>query len=137
MSRFVLRCRTATWLSLPKRPGVYQVMPEYAVRRIGMRLGNALISADPDVRHPTATGTRIQITQFASAQGGALATKLPAITRASCTSKTLAWSRTVISLPCGQFLVGRRRSQQVPAQPGRARRWLSRAVAVMRRSGCR
>jgi hypothetical protein len=39
-------------------------------------------SADPGVRHPTATSTRIQITQF-------------------------------------------------------ARRWLSRAVAVMRRSGCR
>ena len=42
-----------------------------------MRPRNALKSADPDVRHPTATGTRIQITQFASAQGGALATKLP------------------------------------------------------------
>jgi hypothetical protein len=67
-------------------------------------------SSAPDVRHPTATSTRIQVTQFASAQGGALATKLPAITRASCTSTTLAWPRTVISLPCAQFLVGRRRS---------------------------
>ena len=49
----------------------------------------------------------------------------------------LAWPRTVISLPCAQFLVGRRRSQPVPAQAARARRWLSHAVAVMRRSGCR
>jgi hypothetical protein len=72
--------------------------------------------------------------QFGTAQGGALATKLAAITRASCTSTTLAWPRTVISLPCAQFLVGRRRSQPVPAQA--RRRPSSRAVAVMRRSGC-
>ena len=37
-------------------------------------------------------------------------------------------------LPCAQFLVGRRRSQPVPAQA--RRRPSSRAVAVMRRSGC-
>src|ERR1700685_3886755 len=97
-------------------------MPDHACDRGAVRLDpgasrSQAYQPDPDVRHPTATSTRIQITQFASAQGGALATKVPATTRASCTSTTLAWPRTMISLPCAQLLVGTRRSQPVPAQP--------------------
>ena len=49
---------------------VERIVSEYTGQRIYMRANEVLISADPDVRVPTAKSTPIQITQFGTTQGG-------------------------------------------------------------------